>query len=323
MKLDIISYNDLLNTENKPARDSLINALLNKGIVGISNVPEFKEKSRAYLEAARRFSALEETIKQNYAPLRDTGDTEGYELGAEWFRNTNDEWQIDDKKASYYAFVPDKIRNKWPREVDLKTPYLELGELIFATGKIVLNVIGLNETIGLKSEYLHGYGRMLHYHKESDITNANPDWCGAHFDHCLLTGLMPAYYFQNGKEIAEPEEAGLVVAGKDGGAFEKVSVPDQSIMLFQVGEFGQLVSNDRIRATKHLVKKAYGGIDRYAFALFYDVINEFVINSTSKLASDKRYQEKKSADGSVTYGAWSEATYARYRAAKPEDAVVA
>lgn len=315
MQLDIISYTDLLDPSHLLARQQLEAALLNKGIVGIRDVPDFENKSRAYIDAARRFSALEDMIKQQYAPNRDANDTEGYELGAEWFKNENGEWQIDDKKASYYAFVPDRTRNKWPHEVDLKTAYLNLGELIFNTGKLLLNVMGLNETIGLHHEQLVGYGRMLHYHKESDATNANPDWCGAHFDHGVFTGLIPAYYFRQGKEIDEPEEAGLYIARGDSTQFEKINADDKSVLLFQVGEFGQLASNDRIVATKHIVKKAKGGIERFTFALFYSGDENTVIKSTSVLCNDARYQ---SHDGSINYKTWEDASFARYRAQTDE-----
>lgn len=316
MDLDIVSYADLLDPANQSASKKLEAALLQKGIVGVKGVPDFEKKTRAYINASRQFAALDEAIKKQYMPDRDAGDTEGYELGAEWFKNQDGEWQIDDKKASYYAFVPDHARNKWPQEVDLKTPYLALGELIFATGKLLLRVMGLHEVIGLSHEGLSGYGRMLHYHKEGDVTNANPDWCGAHFDHGVFTGLVPAYYFREGVEIDEPAEAGLYIQPSDGNKLEKIDASDKSILLFQVGEFGQLVSHDKIKATKHQVKKALGGIERYTFALFYSAADSFVIQSQSALVTDARYADNQAADGSLSYAEWQEASYARYRAKK-------
>jgi len=318
VELDIISYHDLLNPTHLTALQYLEAALLQKGIVGIRHIPEFESKTRAYIEAARHFSHLEDKIKQQYSPNRDVGETEGYELGAEWFKNQEGAWQIDDKKASYYAFVPDHARNKWPHEVDLKTPFLELGELIFNTGKLLLNAMGLNESVGLAHEALTGYGRMLHYHKESDVTNANPYWCGAHFDHGVFTGLMPAYYFRDGNEVDEPEEAGLYIKPTEGQEFEKINATDKSILLFQVGEFGQLISNDRIRATKHLVKKAKGGIERFTFALFYSAQDDVLIKPHSILTKDTRYAHHQLEDGSITYGKWQQASYERYRAKTPQ-----
>lgn len=314
MKLDIISYDDLCDPTNETAYKNVESALLQKGIVGISHVPEFESKTRAYINAARNFSALDETIKQQYVPDRDAGDTEGYEIGAEWFKNQDGEWQIDDKKASFYAFVPDQAKNKWPCEVDLKTPYLELGELIFKIGKLLLDVMELNNTIGLQHDLLAGYGRMLHYHKENDATNGNPDWCGAHFDHGVFTGLVPAYYFRDGVEVDEPEEAGLYIKPNDADDFEKINASDKSILLFQAGEFGQLISHDRIRATKHLVKKAKGGIERFTFALFYSADDDFSIQSHSVLNKDARYAQHQSQNGSIRYDVWQDASFARYRA---------
>jgi hypothetical protein len=265
------------------------------------------------VDAVIQFASLADDIKKQYTPNRDAGDNEGYEIGAEWFKNDKGEWQIDNKKASYYAFVPDDVRNKWPREVDLKLHYLALGELIFNTGKLLLNTIGLNETIGLKHALLKGYGRMLHYHQEN-TPNGNDDWCGAHYDHSLFTGLMPAYYFRDGKEIAAPDEAGLFVSPNNGDGFEKVSASDKSIMLFQVGEFGQIVSDDRIRATKHMVKQAFNGVERIAFALFYQPNDDFVIQSKSVFAKDPRYVQAQFADGSISYANWDKATIDSYRA---------
>lgn len=316
MKLDVISFYDLNNTKNTEAITNLKTALLQKGIVGIRDVPEFKNKSRSYIKAARIFSTLNDSVKQKYAPDRDSGNTEGYELGAEWFKNKDGIWQVDDKKASFYAFIPHSIRNIWPLEVDLKTPYLELGELIFNTGKVLLNIIGLNDSVGLNHEKLVGYGRMLHYHKESDTTNENPNWCGAHLDHGVFTGLIPAYYFRDGIEINEPEEAGLYIVPSDGNQFEKINSSEKEILLFQVGEFGQLISDDHIKATKHMVRKAKGHIERFTFALFYSADDNTIIKSNSKLIQDERYKLHQLPDGRISYGEWQRASFDRYRAMK-------
>jgi len=313
MKLDIISYNDLIAANNTNTITQLKSALLSKGIVGIRGVPEFENKSRAYIHAARAFSSLDAAIKQQYTPNRDAGHTEGYELGAEWFKNKNGQWQVDDKKASFYAFVPDQVKNCWPLEVDLKTAYLALGELIFNTGKVLLNIIGLNDKIGLHHDKLVGYGRMLHYHKESDATNENPDWCGAHLDHGVFTGLIPAYYYRDGFEIDEPDEAGLYIVPSDGHQFEKINASEKDVLLFQVGEFGQLISNDGIKATKHMVRKARGQIERFTFALFYSADDNTIIKSHSTLIHDERYALHQCPDGSISYDKWQKASFDRYR----------
>jgi isopenicillin N synthase-like dioxygenase len=312
MKLTIIAYNDLLDPSQKAAHQALEQALLTEGIVGLTGVPEYLEKSSAYIKSARAFCALPEATKEAYVPARDSGRTEGYELGAEKFKNAAGEWQVDDKKASFYAFVPDDPRNIWPTEVDLKTAYMELAELIFKTGKIILNTMGLNELVGLDIDRLVGYGRMLHYHKEGSLTDVNPDWCGAHLDHGLFTGLLPAYYYKDGEPVDEPEEAGLHIVPTGKTAFEKVHATDKNILLFQVGEFGQLASNDRIKATRHIVKKAMGGIDRYTLAVFFNASADTHIRTTSVLATDTRVTSNLTADGTLPYFDWERDSYARY-----------
>lgn len=310
MKIDIVSWHDL---HYGVTRELLEDALLHKGIVGVKDVPDFEKLSQRYVAAARAFAALPESIKQKYTPARDAGRTEGYELGAERFVNKNGDWQIDDRKASYYAYVPDENDNVWPAEIDLKSPYLALGELIFATGIQILNCVGVNENFGLSLNQLTGYGRSLHYHKGGDQTNDNPDWCGGHFDHGVFTGLMPAYYFRGGEAIPEPEEAGLFVRPTNSNNYMKFEAADKSVLLFQVGEFGQMVSNDRIKATEHRVQKANGEIERFAFALFHSASKETRINPQSILTADARYQDNRHEDGSLTYDQWQIASYARYR----------
>jgi isopenicillin N synthase-like dioxygenase len=315
MKLDIIAYNDIATLEsNRVLADKIDTILRAKGIIGISGVPGFVARSQAYMKAAREFAALETSVKEQYTPKRDEGLTEGYELGAEWFKNATGEWQIDDKKASYYAWVPDKPVNVWPTEVDLQTAYQALGQLMLDTGSLLLGALGISDVLGLKREQWQGYGRYLHYQKAGNETEANSEWCGAHFDHCALTALMPAHYFRNGVEIDEPSEAGLHILPSGESDYVKIEASDKSLLLFQIGEFSQVASNDRIKATKHLVKKAHGDIERFAFALFFDAPYEATVKSTSTLAANPRYMSSQSEDGFVTYGDWSKATYALFRA---------
>lgn len=312
MQIDTISYHDLNQAINSEKHQAILHALLNKGIIGVTDVPEFMDKSRAYVEAARAFTHLPENIKNQYAPDRDAGETEGYELGAESFMNDQGEWQQDDKKSSYYAYYPDKKENRWPKEVDLKTAYLDLAAIIFEAGKRFLKMLNLDEEVGIYEKDLIGHCRMLHYLKENDATNQNPDWCGAHHDHSLLTGLMPAYYFQNGQEIAEPSEAGLFITPYGTNELVKIEA-NQSTLLFQIGEFGQLISNDKAVATRHIVKKTLNGVERYAFALFYNLQKNYIAKTSSVLRNDARFQEYKAGDDLISYGEWSRASFARYR----------
>lgn len=313
MIIETILYSELLK-KNQDAVSKLENGLKNQGIIGVANVPDFLRKAKNFIKVARTFSLLSETNKRKYMPDRSKNAVEGYEVGVEWFKNQNDEWKIDNKKASYYAMIPDNPKNIWPDEVKISSSYLQLGTLIFDVGKLILDALGLNESIGLKHELITGYGRMLHYLAETDINNSNNNWCGSHVDHGLLTGLIPAHYFFDGKEIEEPPGVGLHVKPRQGNNFENIQSTKEPIIFFQIGEFGQLISNDRLFAAPHLVKKAFNGIERYTFAVFFDPDLHFPIKSTSLLKSDSRYLEQQSSNGSITYKQWQEASYARYRA---------
>lgn len=317
MQLDVVDYQDI-QAGKAGALQQLTQALLKQGIVGIRSVPDYAEKAARFIDGARQLARLPAEILKQYAPDRDSGQTEGYELGAEWFKGPDGQWLIDDKKASWYAYVPDRAINIWPQELDFKSVYLDLGHLIFNVGKLVISALGLNETVGLNQETMTGYGRMLHYHKEGESTNANPNWCGAHFDHSMLTGLLPAWYYQDGQLVDEPQEAGLFIKPVSGGDFEKINAGDRSLLLFQVGEFGQLALHDQIKATKHLVKKARAGIERFTFALFFSPAGDFYTQSRSILTGDARYQAEQDEQGGIYFADWERASYATYRASQLE-----
>jgi isopenicillin N synthase-like dioxygenase len=310
MCLDTIKYDELISPKTSTL-SKIESALQTKGIIGISEVPELENKIDHYIHVTRKFTALSEDIKQKYSPNRDLGETEGYELGAEWFQDDEGIWQTDSNKASFYAYVTDNTRNKWPEELDLKTPYLALGKTIFSIGKKILTLIGMNESINLSHDRMIGYGRMLHY-KRNSIDSIASNWCGAHFDHGILTGLIPAHYFNQDQKVDEPEEAGLYIVPNNSEEFIKVPANNKNILIFQAGEFGQLITNDRIRATKHVVKRSLLPLERYTYALFFSADGEHIVNSKSELITDPRYVNY-AKNGSISYRQWEAASYEKYR----------
>lgn len=308
LSLDVVPY-ELFIQGDAETVSTLKKALYEKGIVGIRGVPGYREKVSRFVETAREFSNLPEETKDQYEPMRDQGDLFlGYEKGKEKFKRPDGSWVIDDLKVSYYAFVPDEPSNRWPVEVDLQTPFQDLGGLMANIGKIVMEKI---ELIGLRKGVFLGdtpqTGRMLYYQKSSETCSDNPYWCGAHFDHGVFTVITPASYFTDGKEIAEPKEAGLFV--KVGGAFKKVEA-DSEVLMFQVGEFGQLATDDAIKATEHRVHKAVGSVERYAMALFFNAPVDLVIRSFSELTQDSRYGGM--AGDPCRFQDWHEASFKRY-----------
>jgi isopenicillin N synthase-like dioxygenase len=311
LSLDVISYDDFIKGDSEAVL-ILEQALYEKGIVGIKGVPGYKEKVQKLITAAREFSALPEADKEACAPDRSIGDMfNGYEKGKEKFKISDDSWVVDELKASYYADIPDRPSNKWPSEIDLRTPFLELGTLMANMGEAVMKKIGLigaDTNIFLDETCYRG--RMLYYRKSIEGATENPFWCGAHCDNGLFTTLIPGLYFSNGTTIDEPQEAGLFVRTTKEGPFQKVAADDHDIMMFQVGEFGQLVANDAIRATQHRVHKASGCIERYAMAVFFNAPMDTVIHSYSELAEDTRYGS--SPGEPCSYRRWHQKSFERY-----------
>ena len=310
LELDIIPYEKLLQRDSQTLQ-ILDKALHEKGIVGVRGVVGYREKYEQFIKAAREFSALPEEVKERYKPNRALGETFlGYERGKEKFRRPNGDWVVDDLKTSYYALVPDSASNKWPCEVDLRGAFEDLGELMAKTGEQIMYEIGLlGNGTGFQLEGDDSrIGRMLYYRKSDN--NENPYWCGAHFDHGLFTVILPAVYFANGEQISEPSEAGLFVRTSENTPFKKVPAEDFEVMMFQVGEFGQLATHDGIRATEHRVHKAIGPIERYTLALFYGAPMDTPIYSKSVLTSDTRYGAKMGEP--CTYRHWHEESLHRY-----------
>jgi len=308
LSLDIIAYEEFVQ-EKPEAMNILKTALHEKGIVGIKGIPGYKKKLLRFIEIAREFSALPEEVKTAYSPNRHSGETMGYEKGIEKFKRPDGRWVLDDLKVSYYGIVPDRSDNRWPVEVDLKTPFQELGAIMSEMGEAVMNKIGLvGPKAGISLDEAR-VGRMLYYSKSAN--NDNPFWCGSHFDHGMFTALCPGFYFVNGEVVSEPMEAGLFVKTTTDGVYKKVVANDPDVLLFQVGEFGQLATSDSIRATEHRVHKPLSdSIERYTMALFFNVTMETVIHSFSELTHDKRYGEI--AGGPCTFRRWNDESLKRY-----------
>ncbi len=313
LSLDVISYEAFI-AEDANAISTLQRALHEKGIVGIRGVPGYREKVSELIEASRAFSALPEEEKQAYAPNSDETFL-GYERGKEKFQRPDGSWVVDDLKISYYAFVPENPQNKWPTEVDVQGPFQALGRVMSQMGEAVLNKMGLlNLKAGITVDGVPRVGRMLYYSKSDQTHEGNPYWCGSHFDHSVLTALLPAFYFEEGRPIPEPIEAGLFVKTTSDGVFRKIITDDPDVLMFQVGEFGQLLSNDGIQATEHRVHKAFGNVERYTMALFFDLPMQTVIHSTSKLTQDPRYGGV--AGEPCSYQHWTEETFKRFHVDK-------
>jgi isopenicillin N synthase-like dioxygenase len=314
LPLDVISYEQFMQNDSETL-DRLVKSLHEKGIVGIRGIPGYLEKVQNFVENSRSFCNLPDNTKDSYAPTQGLGELPlGYNKGNEKFKRADGTWVIDDLKISYYAYVPENQANKWPLEIDFRTSFQDLGVLMVETGQKVMEKINLiGQSNGIFLDETPQVGRMLYYQKNADTTAGNPFWCGSHYDHGLFTAVIPGTYFEDGKQVPEPEEAGLFI--KVDGTFKKIQAHPE-VMMFQVGEFGQLVTDDAIRATEHRVNKAAGSqIERYAMALFFIAPSNTIVHSVSELTQDSRYGGN--AGDPCTYQHWHEESFKRYIVNKP------
>lgn len=307
MNLTVITYDDLLS--GSPEAMARLNAaLLNDGIVGVTGIDGYTAKVKEFIEAARHFSNLPEGLKETCKPdPTNPKDFLGYEVGKEKFNGIPDY-----SKESYYAYAPDVDGNHWPdsKVMDLKGPFQAITAEMRKVGYEVMKRVGLTGN-GSKSDLANEHvARMLCYRERDSKSSPNPLWCGKHKDHSSFTALLPAFYFKNGQRIAEPEEAGLFVRGANDTQFKKVASDNEEVLLFQVGEWGQLATDDRMKATEHEVHKPVDPtIERYTMAQFFGPTLDCLLESNSEVTQDSRWGGGKAC----AYKTWHFASIARYK----------
>ena len=285
--MKFINYNEL---NNKLIKEEIFSQLYLEGYIGIKNVPNFLNHYKEYLNSARSFMALSSDIREKSTPKNYY--ERGWSYGVERL-----DGKPDIHKGSYYAQFPDNSTNIWPNE-EFRNNYLQLANTIFNVSRELIDILYPD----LKDKIILPTGRMLYYGPVNDIIENNDAWCTLHRDHSLITGLCPAAYFKDGEYIPNAEindpKGGLFIRGK------RIVVPED-ILLFQVGEALQLLTNGKITATLHEVKKVSGGLERYTFALFTNPEDSLIMSSTDNSYSDR-------FKSGMSYGDWSQASLKKY-----------
>ncbi len=292
-ELRLFSYGELASLKQE-----ITDEFKRTGYIAIEGVPGFQEAYEQFLEQARRFVALpaEEQAKCTPSDYFARGWSRGVEALVPG--------QKDTYKGSYYAWVPDQAFNPniWPEAVpQLEPAYRAITEKMLAVGKEVLAMMGVEQES-------RGLGRMLHYKAIPEgEDDGNPNWCNIHRDHGALTVLCPEVYYKNGERVSRPEGGGLYIEGKP------VS-PPTNIMLVQMGEVIELLSNGAVRATDHYVGKPKHceGCERFALALFLDPIGDFVIRCTHPEVRAKYADRFPLSEDSITYEEWGNRSLAKY-----------
>ncbi len=267
------------------------------GYIAVEGVPGFADAYQRYLGFMRQFIDLPPEEQAKYTPSN--YGARGWSRGVEVFNG-----KCDTFKGSFYAAIPDDASNIWPEEslTGFKEAYLDVATLVLNVGREILPLVGFTQSV-------KGLGRGLHYKSVSGSEDdGNPNWCGNHRDHGVFTCLCPEVYFdEEGNIVDRPEGAGLYIESKP-------VAPRRDIMLFQMGEVMELMTNGAVRATDHLVKKAFGP-ERYALAVFADPEEEVIINFSDSSVIEKykdRLTEEDIAHGSVSFAAWNDRSLAKY-----------
>ena len=272
-------------------KEQIKSHLFHEGYVALKGVKNFVETYERFLAQASAFISLPKEVKDLYCP--EDYYARGWSMGVESLKG-----KVDNLKGSYYAKSPDVEQNIWPAEhvPGFKEAFLNLCTLMDKVGTELLTTIDFP----LKRD--NCTGRMLYY-LSGPQGEGNDNWCGTHLDHGMFTGLCPEVYFRHqdgkdGERVERPENSGLFIEDKE------IRTPSD-VMLFQVGEIAQILSNDEIRATGHYVKQAPEGYSRFSFAHFFDLASDHKLYSKTKEFSDRFVN-------GMTYEEWAKATYNKY-----------
>ena len=71
------------------------------------------------------------------------------------------------------------------------------------------------------------------------------------------------------------------------------------LLLFQIGEVAELITNGAVTATEHEVRKAVGGYERFSFAHFITPMADYVMESALAKYNDR-------FSPGMTYGEWNQ-----------------
>jgi isopenicillin N synthase-like dioxygenase len=280
-------------TELSARSGDIMSEFKTKGYIAIEGVPGFTNAYQDFLQVAQQFIALSPEEKEKCTPSN--FESKGWAYGKEQlYKGLPDSF-----KGSYYVRVPDRADdpNVWPESLPaFKAKYLALCDIMQETGKIIFPLVSMTYSA-------HSLGRMLYYGPVTPETNdKNPHWCAVHRDHGGITLLGAEVFFKDGQPIDKPKGSGLYILE------EEISCPTH-IMLCQIGEWPELLTDGKVNATLHHVKKALNGASRYAFALFMDPDNNQTVQCNNPDVL-KKYEDRYKPG--IDYTGWNDASLKKY-----------
>lgn len=315
LHLTVLSF-PKLESRDLATLEALQTAFKVDGAVAICDIRDYQGLEDDFFAASIQFSQLSTAKKKEIKAIGGgEGDYDylGWDVASDQSTTSDGKTVKDVSKSSVYFIKPDEHIppvNKWPKQVNLKMPTLALADKIQQVGERVMAYCGIyGEGAPVRTlEGAENFGRIIHYTPCLD-KDFNPNWHFPHCDHGLITGLTQARYLRADTRVEEPPGAGLHILKGD--TYHKVVAPPGSL-LFQIGDFAQLMTSDAVVATRHKVVKPnppVADLERFTLALFFEPrMDHEVQESTSVLTKDPRYTQHPHHQRRLTFSAWHRAT---------------
>ncbi|CAG9334967.1 unnamed protein product [Blepharisma stoltei] len=290
-----VSYQELVSNANIERKIEEGYGPDGLGIITIEHIPGYQEKRMALLPLARRVALLPDDEKKELE-LPQINYMMGWSHGKEFFEGTP-----DFSKGSFYANPEvDKAPlykgafhdNVWPRSLpELRIAFRDLGQEIMRVGALLARhldkyILARHKDYTPRTlediikSHKNSAGRLLHYFPQVGSTH---EWCGWHNDHSCLTGLTcPLYLNQTTGEVVNPNEVsdcktGLFIKNRRGEMLKAHLTSD--LLLYQIGETAQILSNGWLQATPHSVQTggSLENVSRNTFAIFMEPVPDFAL----------------------------------------------
>lgn len=218
------------------------------------------------LDAAARFFALPESVKQRYY-IGDSKNHRGYVPPGEetFYAGTKDAKEAFDLSLDLPATDPDYLAgnrllgpNRWPTEVpDFKIQVSAYYEAVTSLGRQLLR--GLSLALGAAETHFDAQLvkppsqlRLLHYPAQEEASDS--PGIGAHTDYECFTILLAT-------------RPGLEVLNASGRWIDAPPIADAFVI--NIGDLFEVLSNGRWASTSHRVRKVVE--ERYSAPLFFNL----------------------------------------------------
>eukprot|EP00002_Diphylleia_rotans_P006461 TRINITY_DN15821_c0_g1_i1.p1 TRINITY_DN15821_c0_g1~~TRINITY_DN15821_c0_g1_i1.p1 ORF type:complete len:345 (+),score=69.79 TRINITY_DN15821_c0_g1_i1:57-1091(+) len=340
-KIVVIPYTDLIAGKDFATEMERAYGGHGLGILLVSGVPNLPELRQDLLKLGQRFFKLPDAVKAKYESP-ETSYSFGWSLGKEKMKDGKPDYF----KGSYYnnptvdvpttdpellAKFPESCHaNIWPTEdlPELEPAFKAVGKLVADIGALVaeqcdafahskISTYPLHKAATALRQSLCHKSRLLYYLPINQplSTEEQDSWCGWHYDHSILTGLVPAMFQNDGEEAEIPspdQEAGLYIEDWEGNIVQ-MKVP-KDCLAFQLGQTFQVYTGGRLKATNHCVRSlrwpSSKNISRTTFATFleptWDTPVEIPEGSDPSVVGVRQWKS------GMDFGAFSAATLSLY-----------